>query len=147
MKVLVTGAFGNVGWSATQELLRRGHDVRFFDLKTKENLKLAKKIKSKAESVLGDLRNPEDVALAVQDREVVVHLAFVIPRLSSTGVNSEEEPDWARDINVGGTQNLIQAIQAQPIPARLLFSSSFHIYGNTQDQVPPRKITDLPQPV
>jgi nucleoside-diphosphate-sugar epimerase len=147
MKVLITGAFGNIGWSATQELLQRGHDVRCFDLKTKDNLKLAKSIKGEAESVLGDLRNPEDVALAVQDRDVVVHLAFVIPRLSSTGVNSEEEPDWAREINVGGTQNLIQAILAQPQPPRMLFSSSFHIYGYTQDQVPPRKITDLPQPV
>jgi len=147
MKVLITGAFGNIGWSATEELLSRGHDVRCFDLKTKENLKLAKKIKGEAESVLGDLRNPEDVALAVQDRDVVVHLAFVIPRLSSTGGNSEEEPEWAREINVGGTQNLIQAIKAQPKPPRMLFASSFHIYGYTQDQAPPRKVTDLPQPV
>jgi nucleoside-diphosphate-sugar epimerase len=147
MKVLITGAFGNIGWSATEELLRRGHDVRCFDLKTKDNLRLAKKIKGEAESILGDLRIPEDVALAVQDRDVVVHLAFVIPRLSSTGVNSEEEPEWAREINVGGTQNLIRAIQAQPQPPRMLFASSFHIYGYTQDQAPPRKVTDLPQPV
>jgi nucleoside-diphosphate-sugar epimerase len=62
-------------------------------------------------------------------------------------VNSEEEPDWAREINVGGTKNLIQAILAQPQPPKLLFSSSFHIYGYTQDQIPPRKVTDLPQPV
>jgi nucleoside-diphosphate-sugar epimerase len=147
MKVLVTGAFGNIGWSATEELLRRGHDVRCFDLKTRENLRRAKKIKGEAESVLGDLRNPEDVALAVQDRDVVVHLAFVIPRLSSTGVNSEEEPRWAREVNVGGMRNLLQAMKAQPQPPRMLFSSSFHIYGYTQDQAPPRKITDLPQPV
>jgi UDP-glucose 4-epimerase len=147
MKVLVTGAFGNIGWSTTEELLRRGHDVRCFDLKTKENLKLAKKIKAEAETVLGDLRNPEDVALAVKDREVVVHLAFVIPRLSSTGVNSEDEPEWAREINVGGTRNLLQAIQEQPHPPKILFASSFHIYGYTQDQAPPRKVTDTPHPV
>jgi len=147
MKVLVTGAFGNIGWSATQELLLRGHDVRCFDLKTKENLKLAKKIKAEAETVLGDLRNPEDVALAVKDREVVVHLAFVIPRLSLTGVNSEDEPEWAREINVGGTRNLIEAIQEQPHSPKMLFASSFHIYGYTQDQAPPRKVTDTPHPV
>jgi len=147
MKVLVTGAFGNIGTSATEELLRRGHDVRCFDLKTKENIVSAKKIKREAESVLGDLRNPEDVALAVQDRDVVVHLAFVIPRLSATGVSSEEEPQWAREINVGGTQNLIQAIQTQSQPPKMLFASSFHIYGYTQDHAPPRKVTDIPQPV
>lgn len=147
MKVLITGAFGNIGWSTTQELIRRGHDVRCFDLKTRENLKFAKKLKGEAETVLGDLRNAEDVALVVQDREIVVHTAFVIPRLSSTGVNSEEDPEWAREINVGGTKNLIQAIQAQPQPSKMLFTSSFHIYGNTQDQVPPRKISDHPEPV
>jgi UDP-glucose 4-epimerase len=147
MKVLVTGAFGNIGRSAVEELLGCGHDVRCFDLKTKANLREARRIKSKAESVLGDLRSPEDVAIAVQDRDVVVHLAFVIPRLSATGVNSEDEPEWAREINVGGTQNLIQAMKSQPQPAKLLFASSFHIYGYTQDQAPPRKVTDTPHPV
>jgi UDP-glucose 4-epimerase len=147
MKVLVTGAFGNIGRSAVAELVRRGHDVRCFDLKTKANIREAKRIKMEAESVLGDLRHPEDVALAVQDREVVVHLAFVIPRLSATGVNSEDQPEWAREINVGGTQNLIRAMKAQPHYPRLLFASSFHIYGYTQDQAPPRKVTDTPHPI
>jgi nucleoside-diphosphate-sugar epimerase len=147
MKVLVTGAFGNIGRSTVEEILSRGHDVRCFDLKTKANLREAKRIKQEAESVLGDLRNPEDVAIAVQDRDVVVHLGFVIPRLSATGVNSEDEPEWAREINVGGTQNLIHAMKAQPDPAKLLFASSFHIYGYTQDQAPPRKVTDIPHPV
>jgi UDP-glucose 4-epimerase len=147
MKVLVTGAFGNIGRSAVDELLRRGHEVRCFDLKTKANMKVARRIKHEAESVLGDLRNPEDVAIAVRDRDVVVHLAFVIPRLSATGVNSEDEPEWAREINVGGTRNLIQAMKSQPHPAKLLFASSFHIYGCTQDQAPPRKVTDPPHPI
>jgi UDP-glucose 4-epimerase len=147
MKVLVTGAFGNIGRSAVEELLRRGHDVRCFDLKTKSNMREARRIKHEAESILGDLRNPEDVSIAVRDRDVVVHLAFVIPRLSATGVNSEDEPEWAREINVGGTRNLIQAMQSQPNPAKLLFASSFHIYGCTQDQTPPRKVTDTPHPI
>jgi UDP-glucose 4-epimerase len=147
MKVLVTGAFGNIGRSAVEELIHRGHDVRCFDLKTKANMREARRIKREAESVLGDLCNPEDVALAVQDRDVVVHLAFVIPRLSATGVNSEDDPKWAREVNVGGTGNLIRAMKAQAQPARLLFASSFHIYGYTQDQAPPRKVTDTPHPI
>jgi len=147
MKVLLTGAFGNIGMSVMAELLRHGHQVRCFDLKTKANIRTARRIKREAESVLGDLRHPEDLAIAVKDQDVVLHLAFVIPRLSATGVNSEEEPEWAREINVGGTQNLIWAIQSQPRPAKLLFTSSFHIYGNTQDQPPPRTVADPPQPI
>jgi len=147
MQVLLTGAFGNIGTSTLEELIKRGHQVRCFDLKTKANMRKARRIRNQAETVLGDLRNREDVALAVQGQDVVVHLAFVIPALSATGVGSEEAPEWAREINVGGTCNLIEAIQAQPHPARLLFASSLHIYGRTNDQPPPRLITDPPQPI
>jgi len=39
MNVLLTGAFGNVGLSTLEELLRQGHQVRCFDLKTRANEK------------------------------------------------------------------------------------------------------------
>ena len=67
MKVLLTGAFGNVGSSALDELLERGHQVRCFDVKTRENVKAARKIKGKAEVFWGDLRHPEDVNAAVEE--------------------------------------------------------------------------------
>ncbi|MBW2060676.1 MAG: NAD(P)-dependent oxidoreductase [Deltaproteobacteria bacterium] len=68
----------------------------------------------------GDLRRPADAAASMQDQEVVVHLAFVIPRLSATGVSSEDDPEWARRINVRGTRNLLEAMEAQPQPPELL---------------------------
>lgn len=147
MKVLLTGSFGNVGLSALDELMERGHTVRCFDLPTKANRNTAKRYIDTAEIVWGDLRDPEDVTAAVHEQDIVVHLAFVIPRLSSTGVNCEERPDWARAINVGGTQNLIGALQSQPKPPRLIFTSSFHVYGRTQDRPPPRTVNDPLKPV
>jgi len=147
MKVLLTGAFGNIGRSALDELIRRGHQVRCFDVKTRANKKVAKKLGKKAEVFWGDLRNPEDVAVAVRDQEVVVHLAFVIPTLSVTGVSSEDNPQWAKEINVGGTRNILEAMKAQPTPAKILFSSSLHIYGRTHDQPPPRTVDDPPHPI
>jgi short-subunit dehydrogenase/dTDP-4-dehydrorhamnose reductase len=87
------------------------------------------------------------VAAAVADQDVVIHLAFVIPTLSATGVGSEENPEWARAINVGGTEHLLAAMKAQPAPPRILFSSSLHIYGRTHDQAPPRSIDDPPRPI
>ncbi len=147
MRVLLTGAFGNIGAATLEELLRRGHQVRCFDVKSRANEKVSRPFQSKAEIVWGDLRCPQDVAAAVCEQEVVVHLAFVVPRLSVTGVNSEDNPEWARAINVEGTRNLLNAVQAQPRPARFLFSSSLHVYGRTQDQAPPRTVDDTPQPV
>ncbi len=147
MNVLLTGAFGNVGTSTLEELIRQGHQVRCFDLKTKVNQRTARRFEGQIEVVWGDLRRSEEVGAAVQDQEVVIHLAFIIPKLSATGFESEDHPDWAREINVGGTRNLLEAIKAQPRPAKFLFASSYHIYGRTQDQPPPRTVRDPVQPI
>ena len=147
MNVLLTGAFGNIGQSALDELLGRGHQVRCFDLKTKVNERIAKSYEQRAQIFWGDLRRPEDLLEALQDIQIVVHLAFVIPTLSATGVSSETEPEWAREINVGGTKNLLDAMKQQPQPPKILFSSSLHIYGKTQHLPPPRTVSDTPHPI
>jgi nucleoside-diphosphate-sugar epimerase len=136
-----------VGTSALTELLKQGHRVRCFDLRTKASEKAARRIGDRAEVMWGDLRNPSDVAAAVRGQDVVIHLAFIIPKLSVTGVESEKRPDWARAINVGGTQNVIEAMKAQPHPPKLVFASSLHVYGLTQDQPPPRTVSDPVRPL
>lgn len=147
MKVLVTGAFGNIGVSTLDVLIPRGYQVRCFDVKTKTNAKTAERYEGKAEIVWGDLRSFDDVAAAVTGQEAVIHLGFVIPRLSITGASGKDVPDWAEAINVGGTKNLLAAMRAMPQPPKLLFSSSLHVYGQTQNLPPPRTVDDPPQPV
>lgn len=142
MKVLVTGAFGNVGQSTLEELLKKGHAVRCFDLRTKANERAARRYRDRIEVIWGDLRNPEDVSRAVAGQDVVVHLAFIIPKLSATGVESEARPDLAYQVNVEGTRNLLEAMKAQSRRPRWVFSSSLHVYGRTQDQPPPRRADD-----
>ncbi len=142
MRVLLTGAFGNVGMSALAVLLAQGHRVRCFDLKNKTNQRLAARYKGQIELCWGDLRRPEDVARAVQDQDVVIHLAFIIPKLSATGKGTDDRPDWAKAINVGGTRNLIEAMRAQPRPPKLIFASSVHVFGPTQDMPPCRTADD-----
>ena len=142
MKVMITGAFGNVGVSTVEHLVKQGHDVRCFDVRTKANEKMAHRFRGKVDVAWGDLRHYAAVAAAVQDRDVVIHLAFIIPKLSITGIGSEDSPAWARSINVGGTQNLIAAIKAQPAPPKIIFSSSLHVYGRTQDRLTLRTVDD-----
>jgi short-subunit dehydrogenase len=121
--------------------------VKCFDLKTRANARKARKYKGRIEVVWGDLRRPADVASAVEGQDVVIHLAFIIPKLSATGVECEEQPEWAREINVGGTRNLLNAMNALPRPPKLVFSSSLHVFGRTQDQAPPRTVSDPVQPI
>jgi UDP-glucose 4-epimerase len=147
MRVLVTGAFGNIGQSTVEALIEQGHTVRCLDLKTRHNARAARKLSGRVEILWGDLRRPGDVAAAVRGQDVVIHLAFIIPKLSVTGFESEDYPDWAREVNVGGTRSLIDLMKAEPTHPRLLFASSYHVYGRTQDQPPPRTASDPVQPL
>lgn len=136
MKVMVTGAFGNLGTSALQELLRQGHTVRAFARPTRRAARTARRFAGAVEIMWGDMRRPEDVARAVRGQDVLVHLAYVLPPAS------EDNPAQAQEINVGGTAALIAAAQEQPQRPRLLFASSFDVFGPTQDQPPPRRGSD-----
>ncbi len=147
MRVLITGALGNLGQAVLDALVAREHTVTAFDRPTRQNRRVARKY---GDSVLfrwGDITDPVAVSEAVLGQDVVVHLAFVIPRLSATGRGSEEAPVWAEAVNVGGTRILIDALRHQRHPPRLLFTSSLHIYGRTMHMAPPRHVHELPSPV
>jgi len=141
MKVLLTGAFGNIGTNAIEKLIEQGHQVRCFDLKTRENKRTAQRFKQPIEVVWGDVRRPDDVAASVQDQDVVIHLAFIMPPAS------DNRPEWAREINVGGTHNLLHAMKTLSPPPKIIFASSFSVFGDTQNQPPPRTVSDPVQPV
>jgi nucleoside-diphosphate-sugar epimerase len=130
-----------------EELAKRGHQLRCFDLKTPVNRRTAARFEGQIETCWGDLREREAVAAAVRDQDMVVHLAFIIPKMSATGVESERRPDWAREINIGGTRNLLAAMRALPEAPKLIFTSSYHVFGKTQDQPPPRTVSDPVYPI
>lgn len=150
MNIFLTGAFGNVGRSTLAALLERGHAVHTFDLPTPANRQAARRFGGRIETTWGDLRSPQDLARALGSRaavDAVLHLGFVIPSLSVTGVNSEDRPDFARSVNVGGTRNLVEALRGLARPPRLVFASSYHVYGKTQHLPPPRTAAEQPHPV
>jgi nucleoside-diphosphate-sugar epimerase len=143
MRVMVTGAFGNVGRSTLVELLAQGHRVRAFDLRSRAARRAARRCDNRLEVCWGDLRNPVELARAVAGVDAVAHIAFVIPP------ESERRPEWAREINVTGTHNLIAAMRALPRPPRLVYSSSVSVTGprGPEDEPPvtaahPTKVSD-----
>jgi UDP-glucose 4-epimerase len=124
MKVLLTGAFGNVGKSTLHELLAQGHEVRILETNTARNRRIARRLKGKAEVRFGDLRNITDVGEAVKGVDSVVHVAAIIPPLA------DRIPLTAEYVNVGGTENIVRAILKQDPKPRLIFTSSIAIYGD-----------------
>ena len=141
MRVLVTGGLGNVGRSCLAELLQQKHEVRCLELKTQANWKQAKRFVGKVELAWGDMRQPGDVASAAQGQDIVVHVAFILPPAS------DERPELAEAVNVGGTRNLLEAMKGLTPPPRIIFISSFSVYGACQDKLPPRTVSDPVQPM
>jgi UDP-glucose 4-epimerase len=137
MKVLLTGASGHLGGPVLHELLRQGHIVRCMVRRKRDGRRLARQGKAgQVEIALGDIRDAGAVQAAVDGQEVVIHLAAVLPPVS------DQQPDLARAVNVGGTQQLIAAMQAQPQPPKLLYISTIALFGNTQALPPPRRVGD-----
>jgi UDP-glucose 4-epimerase len=132
--VLVTGAFGNVGSHTVPELNRRGHRVRTLSRLTTEGRKAAGRLG--VETFWGDIADPAVTARAVAGVDTVIHLAAMIPPAA------DEHPEEARKTNVDGTAAVIAACQAQPVPPRLLFTSTFDVHGYTLHNEPPRHVDD-----
>lgn len=135
MKVLLTGAFGNIGSHVLTELVRRGHDVRCLALATPEDRKRANAFHG-IETIWGDIRDYQTVEAAVAGVDVVVHLAAVIPPASELDVAG------AAKVNVEGTRNVVTAALAQSGPPKVLFASTFDVHGRTMDRKPPRRVDD-----
>lgn len=125
MRVLITGAMGHIGLYTIHELLAQGHQVRTLDLPTPANQKKAAQFGGRIETCWLDLSQATDITPTLAEQDAVVHLAFVLPP------KSEQNPQWAETVNVGGSRLLIAAMKKQTTPPRLLFASSFSVHGDT----------------
>ena len=131
MKVLVTGAEGFIGSHLTEELVRRGHDVRAFVLYNSFGSwgwldSVAEEIRAKLDVFAGDVRDPNGVRQAVEGCDAVLHLAALIAI-----PYSYHSPDTYIDTNVKGTLNVLQAARSFGIK-RLIHTSTSEVYGTAR---------------
>ena len=135
MRILVTGAFGNVGLSVLDHLIPRKHEITVLEIKNRRNKKLAKKYKKNINLIWGDIRFREDARNAVKNQDIIVHLAAIIPPLA------DRLPELAEEVNVNGTINILEAMKNQSNPPRIIFTSSIAVYGDRREN-PFIKVTD-----
>ena len=134
--VLVTGGAGSVGRMLVEKLAADGQTVRIFDLPFMDFTGLEDR--DGIEIVKGDITDEAQVADAMKGVSSVVHLAALLPP------NSERDRDRTFGVNVGGTENIIKAMEANAPDATLIFTSSISTYGTTMDEDPPVRV-DHPQ--
>ena len=139
MRILITGAFGNIGKAVIEEAGKRHHEVIVFEIENKKTRKDACKYREKIKDVFfGDIRNFEDVKKAVRECDAVIHLAAIIPPVS------KKHCELTMSVNYGGTVNLIHAIKETKRTIPFIFTSSASVMGPTQLQ---NKLIDRNDPL
>jgi nucleoside-diphosphate-sugar epimerase len=124
-KVLLTGGSGLIGKEIFRELIsrKRKYDLSLLLRPSRKNKKLFKSYKETVEIIWGDITNFEDVKNAVFNKDIVIHAAGVLPDIAMF------EPDLAKLTNIGGTENVLNAMRSQKSNSKIIFTSSAAVYG------------------
>ena len=130
-KVLVTGADGFIGSHLTDELVRRGHDVRAFVFYNSFNswgwLDYSEpEIKKSLDVFAGDIRDPHGVKQAMKGCDMVFHLAALVAI-----PYSYHSPDTYVDTNVKGALNVVQAARELEV-SKVIHTSTSEVYGTAR---------------
>lgn len=130
-KILVTGADGFIGSHLTEELIRRGHDVRAFVLYNSFNSwgwldQSPPDIKRSLDVFAGDVRDPYGVRAAIRGCDVVLHLAALVAI-----PYSYHSPDTYIDTNIKGTLNVVQAARDLGT-SKVVHTSTSEVYGTAR---------------
>lgn len=138
MKILVTGSFGNVGESTVLALLEQDHEIRCFDKSSQHTKAVEEQLRKlgEFETFWGDIREIETLEQAIEGVDCIIHLAAIIPPASDVF------PQLTRDVNVGGTKNIIEIATTQNTPPKLVYSSSIATYGHCDGEGPPKTASD-----
>ncbi len=130
-KVLVTGADGFIGSHLTEELVKRGYEVKAFVYYNSFNSNgwldtLPESILQSVEICSGDVRDAHGVEQAVKGTDAVFHLAALIAIPYSYSY-----PDTYVDTNIKGTLNILQAARMHGTK-RVLITSTSEVYGTAK---------------
>jgi nucleoside-diphosphate-sugar epimerase len=125
-RILITGAAGTIGTAILRELCHSDntYDINVFDVDTKRSRRRLKFFTANIHRFFGDIANGGEIDEACRDRDVVIHLAAIIPPLA------DEQPQLARRVNIDGTQNLIRSLEKFAPQAFLIYASSISVYGD-----------------
>ena len=125
-KILLTGASGTVGQEVLKRLckIQNKYEVTVFDLKSFKTIKKFKPFKDEINIVYGDINNDNDLIKVCYDKDVVIHLAAIIPPLA------DQNSELSYQVNVFGTESLITLLELNSPNAFFLYSSSISVYGD-----------------
>lgn len=140
MRVLITGGSGFIGLRLARTLLRTGtvtvdddaprpiERMTLFDTVAPKDVPRD----SRVEVVIGDITDRGVVERVAADVDLVWHLAAVVSGAA------EDDVDLGYRVNLDGTRHLLEALRAIGRQPRMVFASSFAVFGGAM----PETITD-----
>ena len=128
---LVTGGAGFIGSNLCETLVEMGYTVRCFDDLSSGSRKNISHLKNneKFSFVQGDISSLEDCRKACAGVDYVLHNAAL-----SSVVESMQNPEKYRVVNVGGMENMLQAAMEADVK-KFVFASSAAVYGDAGKRV------------
>jgi len=128
LKICVTGGAGFIGSALVKSFLEKNYQVIIFDNFSNSSEENVSTLLNKGASLIkGDIRNFEDIEKALNDSDLVIHLAAQI-----SVEESIKKPELTHSINVGGTENLLKACVANKVN-NIIVASSAAVYGQPKE--------------
>ena len=124
-RILITGGAGFIGSAFAQLAITKGYQVTVLDNLSRSSDSEFEALRAiGVDCILGDIRNEETVSHAMKDCSYVVHFAAQV-----SVPESIQNPDETIDINVNGTQILVNESKKGSI-RKFVLASSAAVYGN-----------------
>jgi UDP-glucose 4-epimerase len=117
--VLVTGGAGFIGSHVVDRLVAAGHRPRILDQRPSPW-----HASGEIDTVIGDVRRPEDVMRAAHGCAAICHLAAA----ADVG-EVHAQPAWSTELNTTGTLNVLEAARQLGIP-RVVYASTVWVYSD-----------------
>jgi CDP-paratose 2-epimerase len=131
--ILITGGAGFIGSNLADRLASEGHDVLVYDALSRPGVErnlewLKDRHGRRITSIIGDVRDEDEVIRAVAEAKAIFHLAAQVAVTTSL-----DDPREDFQINVRGTINVLDAVRTLPAPIPVIFASTNKVYGNLED--------------
>ena len=144
MKIVITGAFGNIGVSTLKHLLEINNqnnnvnEIVCIDILNKNTEKVEKTLKKQGnfKTIWGSILDNDVLKKALNNVNSIIHLAAILAPAT------EKKPELAYNVNAGGTKNIVDVASFQENKPKIVLASYVSIYGPMKPSVNPIRASD-----
>lgn len=135
MRILVTGGAGFIGRHLVESFLSE-HEITIYDNLSNSSKSDIAHLLDKVNFVKGDILDYKTLLKSSKGVDVVIHLAAKIDVEDSIN-----HPEQTMNVNVNGTQNVLQCCVKNKIN-KIIFASSAAVYGDNDEMITEKSQTN-----